>query len=209
MDDIFIVILRLIHQRGHSFMSRSAFQVRLKLHLSLNTLVRLSCVFCPKWIDSRHDSSSLCVLPLPPSRNTIKPTLDSTHWLFYIFPYIFLISFCSAEGSFHWTCKAFRALPSLCCYFPCPVAKAASLPKVTHKQKLHLGSFGFICTGWEVKFFIKSRSHLHRMPEGVHCWKVHIWNWRCAATTHPAACLFSAVCGEARMVSMCNILNSC
>lgn len=64
--------------------------------------------------------------------------------------------------------------------FPGPVAKAASLPKVTHKQKLHLGSFGFICTGLEVKFFIKSRSHLRGMPEGVNCWEVHIWNLRCA-----------------------------
>lgn len=112
--------------------------------------------------------------------------------------------------------------------FPGPVAKAASLPKVTHKQKLHLGSFGFICTGLEVKFFIKSRSHLRGMPEGVNCWEVHIWNLRCArcllllllpppTTTQPAhppthpptdptRCLFSAVCGEALLVSVwsCN-----
>lgn len=55
--DIFIVIFSLIHQEGGGggawgslfcppFMSASAFQVRLKLHLSVNTLVSSFCPRC-------------------------------------------------------------------------------------------------------------------------------------------------------------------
>lgn len=56
MVDIFIVIFSLIHQEGGGgawgslfcppFMSASAFQVRLKLHLSVNTLVSSFCPRC-------------------------------------------------------------------------------------------------------------------------------------------------------------------
>lgn len=78
----------------------------------------------------------------------------------------------SAQHTLYFSCSlALRKLP--CCQKSHTNKKCTwtALALFTLGKKLRF-SFFF--------FFIKSRSHLCWMPEGLHCWVVHIWNWRCS-----------------------------
>lgn len=191
------------------FMSASAFQVRLKLHLSVNTLVSS---FCPRCCANGITKRLIAEVTLwrtqlifprfwTPPDDSLFFFLRQKDFYFYLFYFFYCRSLIITSFGLEMepyaiflisgTGGAFSALPPLCSFFPGSVAKSCSAAKSHIQTKAAPGQLWLLfALGKKLSFFIKSRSHLHRMPEGVHCWEVHIWNWRCASTTHPAPCLF-------------------
>lgn len=180
MDDIFIVIFRLIHQRGHSFVLLSCHALPFKsgwnytcqlIHLSGYSVSSVLPQMALQKIDSRHDSwwteliFPLWAVPAPllfPSlQDRGKGILGSgAYFAFNIVSLIhfltsgflistrFLVCRRSPPLSF-WSAELVKlSVPCLHCAFTSPALLRKPLHcQKSHKQKLHLGSFGFICTG--------------------------------------------------------------
>lgn len=176
MADTFIVIFCLIHRRGSffcpPFMSRSAFQVRLKLHLSVLTPVRFFWLIpqmASQKIDSRRESSwlelifPLCSAP-PPFPNHLFPSISGNlkYWPWWI--QNISIKNKSSEIKFSdfylWSAECLCALTWLW--------------KLPQCQKSHTNKS---CTWADLALFAQGKKlsflsnpgHTWKMPEGVHC----------------------------------------
>lgn len=222
MVDIFIVIFSLIHQEGGGgslfcppFMSASAFQVRLKLHLSVNTLVSS---FCPRCCANGITKRLIAEVTPDERSSSFRASDDSlfsflfffkTKGFFFFYSRFLIITSFGLEMEpyaiflISRTGGAFSALPPLCSFFPGSVAKSCSAAKSHIQTKAAPGQLWVLFALGKKLSFLSNPGHTC-----AGCLRASIvgrFTSETEGVLPPPTLLpvcFSVVCGEAPMVSV-------